>query len=100
MAEWQLLTWLATSERETQMVCNLVLPHEDDILNKFRIWNERHLQVRKPYQLPGWTKNSPYYNVPPWDRTRDLLLSIDSAWLERPIFSNHSAMEAVIKVPI
>ena len=41
---------------ETQMVCNLILPHEDDILNKFRIWNERHLQVRKPYQLPGWTK--------------------------------------------
>ena len=63
MAEWQLLTWLATSERETQMVCNLMLPHEDDILNKFRIWNERHLQVRKPYQLPGWTKNSPYYNA-------------------------------------
>ena len=56
------------SERETQMVCNLMLPHEDDILNKFRIWNERHLQVRKPYQLPGWTKNSPYYNAPAWDR--------------------------------
>ena len=79
MAEWQLLTWLATSERETQMVCNLMLPHEDDILNKFRIWNERHLQVRKPYQLPGWTKNSPYYNAPAGVRTRDLLLSIDSA---------------------
>ena len=37
MAEWQLLTWLATSERETQMVYNVMLPHEDDILNKFRI---------------------------------------------------------------
>ena len=35
MAEWQLLTWLATPERETQMVCNLLLPHEDNILNKF-----------------------------------------------------------------
>ena len=57
MVEWHLLTWLATSDRETQSVCNLMLPHEDDILNKFEIWNERHLQVRKPYQLPGWTKN-------------------------------------------
>ena len=79
MAEWQLITWLATSERGTQMVCNLMLPYEDDILNKFRIWNERHLEVRKPYQLPGWTKNSPYYNVPARDRTHDLLLSIDLA---------------------
>ena len=33
------------------MVCNILLPREHDILNKFRIWNERHLQVRKPYQL-------------------------------------------------
>ena len=85
MAEWQLLTWLATSERETQMVCILMLPHEDDILNKFIIRNERHLQVRKPYQLPGWMKSWPYYNALAGDRTRDLLLSIDSAWLEHPI---------------
>ena len=99
MAKWQLLTWLATSERETQMVWNLMLPHEDDILNKFRIWKERHLQV----------KNSPYYNAPAGDRTHDLLLSIDSAWLEllhfyvyRAIFSksNHSAMEAGLYIYI
>ena len=32
----------------------------------------------------------------PGDRTRDLLLSIDSAWLERPIFSNHPIVEAVL----
>jgi len=28
MAGWQLLTWLDTSERETQMVCNLMPPHK------------------------------------------------------------------------
>ena len=27
----------------------------------FRIWNRRAFQERKPYQFPGWTKNSPYY---------------------------------------
>ena len=26
---------------------------EDNVLNKFRIWKERHVQVRKPYQSPG-----------------------------------------------
>ena len=67
------------------MVCNLMLPHEDDILNTFLIWNERNLQVRTPYQLPGWTTNSPYYNAPAGDLTRDLMLAIDSAWLERPM---------------
>ena len=27
----------------------------------FRIWNRRAFQQRKPYQFPGWMKNSPYY---------------------------------------
>ena len=27
----------------------------------FRIWNRRAFQERKPYQFPGWMKNSPYY---------------------------------------
>ena len=36
-----------------QMACNLMLPHEDNVLNKFRNWKERHIRVRKPYQLPG-----------------------------------------------
>ena len=82
MAEWQLLTWLATWERETHMVCNLMLPHEDDILNKFGIWNERHLQVRKPYHLPGWMKNSPYYNAPALHRfTRSVpFLGLNRVW--------------------
>ena len=33
---------------------------EDNILNKFRIWKERHIDMRKPYQLPGCTKNASY----------------------------------------
>ena len=37
--------------------------HGDNIPNKFRILKERHIQMRKPYQLPIWTKNS-YYIVP------------------------------------
>ena len=45
---------------------------EDNIPNKFRILKGRHIQMRKPYQLPGWTKNSSYYSAPVGDRTHDL----------------------------
>ena len=38
--------------------CILILQHEDNILNKFRIWKEWRIAMRKPYQLPGWIKNS------------------------------------------
>ena len=31
----------------------------------------RHIQMRKPYQLPGWTKNSSY-SAPVEDQTHDL----------------------------
>ena len=27
------------------MACKLPLPHEDNVLNKFRIWMERHVQM-------------------------------------------------------
>ena len=37
-----------------------------------KIQKETHIQMRKPYQLPGWTKNSSYYNAPVGDRTHDL----------------------------
>ena len=53
---------------KAQVACNLLLPHEDNILNKFRILKERHIQMRKPYQVPGWTKNSPYYSASVGDR--------------------------------
>ena len=47
---------------KAQVACNLLLPHVDNIPNKLRILKERHVQMRKPYQFPGWTKNSSYYN--------------------------------------
>ena len=40
--------------------------------NKFRIWKERHVQMRKPYQSPGSDENSSYYIAPVGDRTHDL----------------------------
>ena len=41
----------------------------DNVLNKFRILKERHVQMRKPYQSPGqgWMKNSSYYIAPVGD---------------------------------
>ena len=40
--------------------------------SEFRIWNIREFQERKPYQFPGWMKNSPYYIAPAGARTHDL----------------------------
>ena len=53
---------------KVQMACNLLLPHDDNIPNKLGIWKEGNYYyynslMRKPYQLPGWTKNSSYYVV-------------------------------------
>ena len=47
--------------------------------------------MRKPYQLPGWTKNSSYYSAPVWDRTHDLH-SFIMAKVSHAL--NHSATEA------
>ena len=33
--------------------------HEDNVLNKFRILKERHVQMRKPYQSPGGLNSRP-----------------------------------------
>ena len=44
-----------------------VITGSDNIPNKFRILKERHIQMRKPYKLPGWTKNSSYYSAPVGD---------------------------------
>ena len=43
------------------MACNYWFPHEDNVLNKFRILKERHVQMRKPYKSPGRMKKSSYY---------------------------------------
>ena len=50
---------------KAQVACNLLFPHEDNIPNKSRILKEMHIQMRKPYQLPGLTKNSSYDLPPP-----------------------------------
>ena len=42
-------TWLVTSQRKGADGMQLLLPHEDNVLNKFRILKERHVQMRKPY---------------------------------------------------
>ena len=67
-----IFTWLATSQRKGADGLKLLLPHEDNVLNKFRILKERHVQLRKPYQSPGRMKNSSYYIAPVGDRTHDL----------------------------
>ena len=36
-----------------------IASHEVNVLNKFRIRKERHVQIRKPYQSPGRMKDSP-----------------------------------------
>ena len=48
--------------------------HEDNVLNKFRIWKERHnySDEGKPCQSPGRMKNSSYYIAPVGVRTHDL----------------------------
>ena len=52
------------------MACNY---HEDNVLNKFRIWKERHIQIKgKPCQPPGRMKNSSYYIATVGVRTHDL----------------------------
>ena len=41
------LTWLATTLEEKRRWLIIMLPHEDNVLNKFRIWKERHIQMRE-----------------------------------------------------
>ena len=44
-----------------------MLPHEDKVLNKFRIWKESpaYSDEGKPCQSPGRMKNSSYYIIAP-----------------------------------
>ena len=52
--------------------------------------------MRKPYKLPGWTKNSSYYSAPVGDRTDDLTppYSFIVAKVSHARRRNRSAMEA------
>ena len=46
--KWQLFNVAGYLIRgEAQMAYNILLPHEDNVLNKFRIWKERHIQMRE-----------------------------------------------------
>ena len=78
---------------KVQMAC--FHDNEDNIPNKFRILKERHIQMRKPYQLPGWTKDSSYYIVPRlgFKLTTSRLHSFIMAKVSHA--HNHSAMEAL-----
>ena len=49
-----------------------IMTHEDNVLNKFRIWKERHVQMRKPYQSPGSDEKLILLYCPVGDRTHDL----------------------------
>ena len=51
-----------------------MLPHEDNVRNKFRIRKERHIQMRenRTMQSPGRMTNSSYYIAPAGDRTHNL----------------------------
>ena len=41
--------------------CRKVVQRYNNNNNNNIIWNSRAFQERKPYQFPGWMKNSPYY---------------------------------------
>ena len=74
-------TWLALPRRwKVQVAGSLILPLEDSVVNKFRIWEERHFLIRKPYQLTGWTKDSSYYSAPVWEPNSRPPASIASSW--------------------
>ena len=53
--------YLIEERRRWPVIIGLPLPHEDNVRNKFRIWKEMHVQMRKPFQSPGRMKNSSYY---------------------------------------
>ena len=79
----------------------LLLPHEDNIPNKFIILKERHIQTRKPYQLPGWTKNSSYYIIVSRsgiELTTSRLHSFIMAKVSHSVMEAVSCMGSVIKV--
>ena len=60
-----------------------MFPHEDNSLTKFRIWKERHIRMRKPYQLNGWAQNS-YCSVPAGVRAHEPPHPIASTWSRCP----------------
>ena len=74
-----------------QVACNLLLPDEDNIPNKFRILKERHIQMIKLHQLPASTRPTtlPRSGI---ELTTSRLHSFTMAKMSHAL--NHSAVEA------
>ena len=62
--------WLSYRGK-AQMACN-ASPVPTRTIFEDNMPQERHIRMRKPYQLPGWTKNSSYYSAPAGAQTHDL----------------------------
>ena len=78
------------------MADNYRFPHDDNVLNKFRIWKERHVQMRKPYQSPGSDETNHHTIIAPvGDRTHDLPHTVASNMGKVSHALNHSATAAV-----
>ena len=79
-----------------------MLPHEDNVLNKFRIWKERHnSDERKPCQSPGRMKNSyptRVYIAPVGVRTHDLPHTVASNMVKVSHALDHSATANIIEM--
>ena len=75
----------------------LLLRHEDNVLNKFRIWKERHVQMRgnRARHAPGRMKNSSYYIAPVGVRTHDLPHTVASNMGKVSYVLTHSATAAL-----
>ena len=58
--------WLYVIEESRRCPISNASPREQYVLNKFRIWKERHnySDEGKPCQSPGRMKNSSYYILP------------------------------------
>ena len=74
------------------MACNYGFPR-GHVLNKFRIWKERHVQMTKPYQSPDRMINSYYYIAPVGDWTHDLPHTVASNMVKMSHALNHSATD-------
>ena len=75
-----------------------MLPHEDKVLNKFRIWKESHVQMRenRSSHLVWWKTHPTILPQPGFELTTSRTLQLQT-WSKCPA-SNHSATTAVIQI--
>ena len=72
--------------------------HEDNVLNKFRILKERHVQMRKPYQSPGQDEKLILLYCPGRGLNSRPPAHLASNMVKVSHALNHSATEAVCKL--